>query len=423
MSIFRKKISSFKDVSEYQLCCGCGLCAYLHPQSIKMVDSVKFGKRPFFIGQDDNNCGEGLRYCPGIGLDRSIIADDMSDTISSLFSEWGPILKIYEGHAVDEEIRYRGSSGGVITALSLFCVEKDGCEGTLHVKTDPNKPWLNTTSMSYNKNELLAGAGSRYSPASPCEQLSQVEQADGKIVIVGKPCDIAATYNVSCDRQQLRAKTGALIACFCAGTPSTQGTLKMLEEMQVDKQNLKKIRYRGYGWPGMTTAIDKHGVCCGRELTYAQSWGEVLQKFRQWRCYICPDHAGEFADIAVGDPWYKEVEDGDIGQSLILARTPRGVEIVERAIRAGYLDAVLVSPELLPKSQENLAKTRANLWGRLFALRMFMAPCPAYKNFSLFDSWKNTLAVKEKIKSILSTGKRIFVKKLRKKQILYDPYK
>ncbi len=423
MPIFRKKISSFKDVSEYQLCCGCGLCSYLYPQHIKMVDSVNFGRRPFFDEQENCNYVEGLQYCPGIRLDRKFDENDMLAAISSLFTEWGPILKVYEGHAADKEIRFKGSSGGAISALSLFCIEQDGCEGALHVKADPDKPWLNTASMSYNKSDLLGGVGSRYSPASPCEKLSQVEQADGKVVVVGKPCDIAATYNVACDRQQLRTKIGVLIACFCAGTPSTKGTLKMLEDMQVTKEDLRELRYRGHGWPGMTTAVDKQGVPCEGELTYAQSWGEILQKFRQWRCYICPDHAGEFADIAVGDPWYKEVTEDDIGQSLILARTKRGMEIVERAIAAGYMDAVAVEPDILPRSQVNLELGRANLWGRLLTLKLMNAPHPIYRNFGLFQPWMSRLSIKEKVKSVLSTVKRIFVKKLKKKQDIYNSLK
>lgn len=57
------------------------------------------------------------------------------------------------------------------------------------------------------------------------------------------------------------------------------------------------------------------GVCDARQMTYADSWA-YLQRYRQWQRYICPDHTGEFADVAVGDPWYREVQAGEAGTSL-----------------------------------------------------------------------------------------------------------
>ena len=59
--------------------------------------------------------------------------------------------------------------------------------------------------------------------------------------------------------------------------------------------------------------------------SYEEGWGDILQKHTQWRCRVCADHTGAFADISVGDPWHAPPEgDTDAGRSLIVARTPRG---------------------------------------------------------------------------------------------------
>jgi hypothetical protein len=50
-----------------------------------------------------------------------------------------------------------------------------------------------------------------------------------------------------------------------------------------------------------------------QQFTYEQSWGEILQKYRQWRRYICPDHIGEFANIAVADAWHCPIPDNQPG--------------------------------------------------------------------------------------------------------------
>src|SRR5690606_21534066 len=113
-------------------------------------------------------------------------------------------------------------------------------------------------------------------------------------------------------------------------------------------------RYRGNGWPGNATAeiVGPDGKLERRELTYDQSWGAVLSKHRQWRCHLCIDHSGEFADIAVGDPWHRPIAPGDPGRSLLVARTARGREIIEGAIAAGYLTAQPTESWALPASQK-----------------------------------------------------------------------
>ena len=96
---------------------------------------------------------------------------------------------------------------------------------------------------------------------------------------------------------------------------------------------------RGGGWPGKARVKVRSGQGTRDEsLSYEESWRE-LQKYRQWRCYVCADHMGEFADIAVGDPWYREIPPDEPGLSLILARTERGRRILHGAIAAGFLTA------------------------------------------------------------------------------------
>ncbi len=415
------KIHSLKDVPAWQICCGCGACAYLYPEDIQMLDISAYGRRPSFkISQDDHRTyQQGLDICPGIALSHQRETLEQKRLISSLTKTWGPIFEVWEVYATDPEIRYKGSSGGTITALALYCLEHEGMEGVLHVKADPDRPYLNTTVLSKDRDELIDGVGSRYSPASPCEKLGLVEQASQKCVVIGKPCDIAAANNVIRLKPQLEEKIGLTIACFCAGTPSTNGTMAMLKQMGVQApENLGSLRYRGYGWPGSTKAELRAGIekIPLRELQYSESWGEILQKYRQWRCYICPDHTGEFADIAIGDPWYKEREDCDEGRSLILVRSVKGKEILERAIASRYLVAEQKEEAVLLASQPNLKNTRARLWGQLFALKLCGVPCPNYNGFSLFTNWYTGLTIARKVKSVLGTVKRVFVKKLHKRQ-------
>lgn len=413
-------VATIAHVTSRHLCCGCGACASLHPDVIEMVDTLEDCRRPrqrdpLPVGVTLNGqLVDALRVCPGVHLAHDEATID-SQSIDSLRDGWGPVLQLWEGHAGDPEIRFAGSSGGAATALALYCLEREGMHGVLHTAARDDVPYLNHTVMSRTRDELLSRTGSRYAPSSPCDSLGEIEQAAGPCVFIGKPCDVAAALKMRRLRPQLDANLGVTIAFFCAGTPSTKGTLDLLKKAGVDDPaTVRSIRYRGKGWPGRWTVefAGASGEVESRSMSYEQSWG-FLQKYRQWRCYICPDHTGEFADIAVGDPWYRKVEPGEAGSSLILARTKLGRAIIEGAISAGYLIAHSVQPEILTRSQPNLLKSRGSLWGRLLALRVAGAGVPRFAGMPMFRFWWSELSWREKVQSLVGTLRRVRIRGLR----------
>lgn len=410
------KIRTINDVASWQLCCGCGACSYICPESIEMIDTLEYGRRPLIKAEMDTVMNhEAMKVCPGMELTRPPKPADQLGA-DSYYAVWGPVLGIWEGQAADPQIRFEGSSGGAATALAYYAINKLNMAGVLHIAARQDVPYLNQTVLSTTKEQLLAGAGSRYAPASPCDGLKMIEDAAGPCVFIGKPCDVAAVRKAMALRPKLAEKIGLTIAFFCAGTPLSQGTLKMVEAMGVnDPASIRSLRYRGNGWPGMATVCYQEGNELKKsELTYDQSWGNILQKYRQWRCYICPDHIGEFADIVVADAWHRTIADHQPGRSIILARTARGKQFLERAVQDGYLVAESVSPETLPACSPGHGAYQGNLWARLQTLRLMGVSAPDYRKFNFFQLWRSELSIKDKAKSILSTVKRVFVKKLRK---------
>ncbi len=406
-----RHLSNVQDVLSWRLCLGCGACISACPEgALTLIDVEEDGLRPRVTPDKCARCGECLRVCPGVGIETS---HSEGRPIPELHTAWGPVLEVWEGYAADPEIRFHGSSGGVATALSLFCLERRHMAGVLHIGPDSGHPLASTAVVSHNRGELLVRTGSRYGPAAPCTGLASLDAGGRPYVFVGKPCDAAAVRKWQAVNEESRGRIGVVMSIFCAGTPSTRGTKRILENLSVRPDEVTDIRYRGRGWPGRTTVRTRDSSQSERSMSYEQSWGDILSKHTQFRCRLCPDSTGEPADISCGDPWYRPVEPDDPGRSLVLVRTEIGRAIVHEAMTAGYVQLEQVEPDTLPKSQRALLHRRRHLWGRLLALRMFRVPVPRYRGFSLLTNWR-ALSARDKMRSVFGTACRIHQRKWNK---------
>jgi coenzyme F420 hydrogenase subunit beta len=326
--------------------------------------------------------------------------------VSEADHEFGPALEIWEGYARDPEIRYAASSGGLLSALALYCLEKENMAVVLHTAMDEAKPWTNRTVRSRNRAELLARTGSRYAPASPCDGLRSIQESDRPCVFIGKPCDAAGANLLRRQRPDLDEKLGLVLTFFCAGTPSTQGTLNLMNSLGFSPHEVAQVRYRGEGWPGRFKVCSNNGKE-EESLSYTESWGR-LARYRPLRCHLCPDGLGRVADIACGDAWEEFSNGQDPGRSIVLVRTERGRKILRRAITAGYVILDPVGAAAVLAAQPNLLSRRREIFGRLLAMRLLFIPIPKFVGFSLFRSWIR-LGFFKKLRTILGTVRRSLV--------------
>jgi coenzyme F420 hydrogenase subunit beta len=398
-----RKVRTIPDVVDWGLCVGCGACYYACTNgkvSLENIDAI--GIRPIFK-EDCLECTECLEFCPGAAVKANHLSGQESGNVESHLLI-GPTLETWEGHAEDPDIRYAASSGGILSALSLYCLEKENMEFVLHSGMDPDKPWGNKSIQSYGgKKDLLARTGSRYAPSSPCDSLGLIENSDRPCVFIGKPCDAAAVSQLRKQRPLLDKKLGLTMTFFCAGTPSCKGTVDLLKKMELSPEDVKNIHYRGNGWPGefRVTFKNKSDI---KTLSYNETWG-FLQKYRSFRCNICPDGLGQLADISCGDAWHRHKTNNNQGLSLVLIRTERGREIFNNAVKAGYIKAYSSNAANVVAAQ-GLVKRRQEVFGRLLAMRLLLIPTPQYVGFSLFKAWmKNPISTQ--IKTILGTVRRL----------------
>ena len=66
-----------------------------------------------------SDCRDCLDVCPGIETDFRIGVEHEGSFGKANIENCGPILEIWESHASDPDILYKGYSGGVLSALAL----------------------------------------------------------------------------------------------------------------------------------------------------------------------------------------------------------------------------------------------------------------------------------------------------------------
>jgi len=410
--MLNRRINNVTDVAKWRLCLGCGMCIHACPQGhVRMRDVENQGLRPFIAAETDcAGCSACLDVCPGYAIDhRSLLSESEKAEADEVVRLCGPFLDVWEGYAADAEIRRLGSSGGILTALSLCCLDSQGFQKILHIAAGPEAPLRNKVVTSRTREELLRRTGSRYAPAAPCLRLDETLRGVDRYVFIGKPCDNTAMRKWQKSRPEARERIALSLSFFCAGSPSTRATKDLLQRMHVSPSTVTSLRYRGNGWPGHFAArFKENGGEKECALSYNESWG-YLQAYRPLRCYLCPDGTGEDADISCGDAWDRPLTEGGDGLSLIVVRTDKGREVLEEAVRRGYICAERIDAERLVTAQSKLLAKRSALLGRLLTLRVLGIPAPSLRGFSLLRNWLK-LPLREQLRSTLGTARRALIR-------------
>ncbi|HEY3438992.1 MAG TPA: Coenzyme F420 hydrogenase/dehydrogenase, beta subunit C-terminal domain [Actinotalea sp.] len=362
-------------------CSGCGACCQLDAGLTMALDTEGFA-RPVRTGEDpapdaaDRLAVDRFRStCPGVSVQAARVAG------AARHPMMGPALGAWRAWAADETVRHAGSSGGVLTALAGWLSERDDVAQVVGAAADPADPRRTVSVQIRDRAEALAASGSRYGPVGNAAAAGALDPAGA---FVGKPCEASALRGLARATGQ---DAPLILSFFCAGTPSQRATDDLVEELGVPRgAALAGLRYRGNGWPGRFVARTVEGSEVS--ASYEESWGDHLGRAVQWRCKICPDGVGESSDISAGDLWrtddrgYPGFEEG-AGVSALLARTPRGLRVVEEAIAAGVIVAELLDLDEIAAVQPLQRKRRQTLLGRLVGARLAGRRPPRYRGFGL----------------------------------------
>lgn len=313
-----------------ELCIGCGFCESLGKD---FGYSMKLKKNGFYypvIPKQRNKAIEKKisNICPSIN-----IIGDFSN------SEWGALKSVGYSYSTNSEIREKGSSGGIISAICIYLLNKNIVDAVLQVGTDNTHFLYNKMKVSKNAKDILSNSSSRYSPTLIFNEFVQIlDSSNEKFAFVGKPCDILALKNFINIHPVYKERIKYFISIVCAGIPSYNATLDILKLSGKDEQPIS-IKYRGDGWPGVFKA--KYKDNSEFIMSYKESWMNYLGRQTHFRCKICPDGVGSLADFSVGDGWESKNGYPDFnekpGRSFVFTRTTLASDIIEKMICEGLI--------------------------------------------------------------------------------------
>lgn len=319
------------------ICAGCGLCQSIYGKDKISVEINNEGFYRPIIKQNLNKEENKLltKVCPAIVEKKNKTVSPKKDVI------WGEMFSCFVGSSSDDEIRNEASSGGGISALLNYLLTTQKVTAVIHIGASKNIPYLNEVKISTTREEILENANSRYAPSAPLQNiLENIKQYDS-YAFVGKPCDVAALRQYSNHNDEIKEKIKYYISFFCAGVPSLKATTDIISAMDLNVDDITSVSYRKDGWPGFFKIIDKTNRIY--KLSYSLTWMNLLGPRVQFRCKVCADGIGHFADIVCADAWEDFNKSGfptfknAPGKSLIISRTKIGEKIVQEALQQNVL--------------------------------------------------------------------------------------
>lgn len=368
------------EIVNSHLCTGCGTCVGMCPNdAISMVKSCEGTYIPIVENSKCTNCGLCIDVCPGYSVDfnelNKFTFGKVSDDVLL-----GNYINCYVGFSSDKEIRWNASSGGVLTALLIFALREGFIDGAIVTRMSNHNPLEPETALAENEEQILSAAKSKYCPVSANLRIRDILRRNGKFAFVGLPCHLQGVRKAEMLNRKLKEKIVLHFGLFCSHTSNFLGTEYLLKMINVRKQDVTKIEYRGKGWPGFMTVR----LVGGNEVSVPMNKWYVISGSRFFcpvRCMLCSDATSELSDISFGDAWLPELRNNHIGVSVVISRSRVGQKILEDAQSKGKIHIVKIDRDKVLESQKDVLNfKKKSLAARLFLWRLFDKSIPSYNS-------------------------------------------
>lgn len=390
---------NIKTICDNALCTGCGACSGICPTSaISMVTN----DAGFIVASVDDSmcikCSKCYNVCP------SAINNIKNNKSKDFFK--GNYICGYIGYAINDGIRKNSQSGGIVTALLCYMIEKNIIKGAVVNQFD-SKAMRPRAIFARNKEEIIKSSGSYYTQTSVVKTILE-ECKDKDIAAVTLGCQSESLKLIK-EKYPNTILPSYIIGLVCAGQNSGYMIDDLINEAGIDVNNERvgKFRFRDKnagGWPGnisIWTESKKYSLDKVKRHN-------LKPIYELYRCLLCFDQMNIYSDIVCGDPWNIEGKQTPEGHTIVIARTEKGKRLLEKAMNDGAIFLELLPAKDIFDGQTIDSQRKPNF----FSAREFCKEKGWSIPYNDINSNDNTF-YREKKRKYLNLNKRLkYTKKL-----------
>ena len=354
----------------HHLCLGCGLCEDICPTCSINIGIEKGEYRPNInsITCLGDKCSRCTKICPGLGINIKKITEEVLPKDEIKVNKFiGKYTHLYTGHCTDHDIRYHSASGGMVTGLLIYLLEKKIIDGAVVTRFSVQDNITPETFIARTKEELISARSSKYCPVSMQGIRKQIRESEGKYIIVGLPCHIHGFRKIEQIDKKFKEHIFAYWGLYCSSGRTFKETEYILKTIGIKKNNIQYFAYRDEGCLG--SLVVKHSKENNKDIEiYKERYGSYNNHrsfFIPRRCHFCIDHSAELSDISFGDIHIKPYSEDKIGVNSIIIRNPKMNEILMRAEKDGIVILNPLGEDTLLASQKKMTKVKKDKYGAL----------------------------------------------------------
>ncbi|MCB0821755.1 MAG: Coenzyme F420 hydrogenase/dehydrogenase, beta subunit C-terminal domain [Bacteroidales bacterium] len=330
-----KSIEKLSDVMHSHLCNRCGSCVGLSGGKVRFRD--KTGKYiPEIVETLDEELAERMWLaCSGKEFNFPYYNERVFGVDHPFHRFIGTYKHIYIGHTTDEIVRRNAASGGVITQVLIWLLEKKKIEGVVTLRMSHSEPWLTEPFIAKTKDEILESAQSKYIISSVNEILPEMEAFNGRLAYVGLPGQIQSIRKLQMAGNPIVKKIAYILGPFYGNTLHFSSVKSFIRSYgEKDHTQIKKLYFRYGEWPGNMRVEFRSG----KVIELPKFHANYLIPFHILKnSLLCTDLSNEFTDISGGDAWAPVYEERGKGFSMMIVRSQKGQEIVDAMLADGTL--------------------------------------------------------------------------------------
>jgi len=237
-------------IVERDLCVRCGACEPACPVDIIRFNDLAY---PYITNEDSciTSCTRCLKVCPGEVIDFSLLDRKMFGVHPHPESVTGIARRAFVSFATDSQVRYGGASGGFVTQLLLYMLDKKLIDGALVLGgSTENGNWQLQPFIGRTAEDLRRAKKSKYMVVPFLQPLKEMEEIEGNYAIVALPCYVHAIRKYQKVSKKLRERIKLVIGLYCNVVFEPQLFEDVCEFNGLAKKDVVDFHFRYGEWPG-----------------------------------------------------------------------------------------------------------------------------------------------------------------------------